>query len=183
MDDTREMMRNRFYGMFQIIKYKEAFYNVHYRKAHLYNVLFSTITLFVSVASALIWSISSSLPILWALVIAAAQMVQAMKDITPWSRRLSALEHFQPDLRMLLLDIENAWDNLDIEVWNTEKIRSMRGAFDLRYFELEQKYIGNTYFPRSDRICAEAQEETDTFFRNRYETYTEKGDEANVPVQ
>lgn len=123
------------------------------------------------------------MPVLWALVIAAAQLVQAMKDLTPWSRRLSALEHFQPDLRMLLLDIENSWDNLDIEDWSTEQIHSARAAFDLRYFELEQKYIGNTYFPRSERIEWAANEETETFFNNRYKSINTKGEENNACKQ
>ena len=164
----RDTMRQRFFVMYQTIKYKDAFFNSHYRRAYWGNLIFSATTLLVSIASALIWSVSNQMPALWAIVIAAAQLMQSLQSFMPWAKRLSALEHFQPDLWDLLLEIENFWNYIDIEAWNAERINSARADFDHDYVALEQKYIGSVHFPNTKRISAEATEETNTFFRNRY---------------
>lgn len=169
----RTQMRDRFWLMFFNLKFRERFYNCHSKRSRRINLLASGTTLVVSFASTLLWSNAtdnSYLAVVWALLIALAQLFQSLRDLFPWGKQLSVLEYFLPELQKLVLDIENTWNLIDFDPnnWDTLKIDQARAEFNRRFVDLEQKYIGSVHFSEGRRIQKKAAAETRLFFSNRY---------------
>lgn len=177
--ENRSEARRRFYSMYYTVKYKEQQCSIYHRIYYNRNLWYSATTVLASIFCSLFWSIFQSLSALWACLIAASQLAQAAKDLLPWSQRLTALEYFLPDVRSLLLDIEDTWNRIDFndEQWDTNAINEKRSQYDHAYGELEAKYIGLFDFPWSKAINEEATTETNIFFNNRYHSPTEGGEQ------
>lgn len=177
MSDERTEFRTRYFAMYQTIKFKECFYSVHRRMSTKYKSIFSAVTILVSISSALAWSVSNSLPILWALLIAVAQLAQTLSGITPWADRLDALKYLLPETRALLLSVENTWNEIDLfpADYTSERINQKRAEYDRAFHDLEAKYIGTLHFPQKQSIINSAQEESELFFKNRYFIENEEG--------
>ena len=84
-------MRDCFWGTYQTIVFKKFYYEEHQRRSE--KLLFWTklACSVVSIISVLIWSISQTMPVLWACLIALAQLAQSLLGYLPWSNQLEAL--------------------------------------------------------------------------------------------
>lgn len=175
-------MRDRFFNMYQSIKYKECFYSAHRENAQkMYNT-YSTITLAISIISVLIWSISKSMPALWAIVIAAAQFAQACGSKLLWTAQLTSLKYLMPELTKLSLDIDHDWLALDLNNYSDEKILKLISAYENRFEALQKQFTDGVSFHKKTDILKKAEAEQRNYFYARYPVIKEmeRGEITNV---
>lgn len=175
-------MRDRFFSMYQCIKYKECFYGAHRENAQkMYNT-YSMITLAVSIISVLIWSISKSMPALWAIVIAIAQFAQACGGKLLWTTQLTSLKYLMPELAKLSLDIDHDWLALDLNSYPDEKILKLISTYENRFEALQKQFTDGIPFHEKAAILKKAEAEQRNYFYARYPVIKEleRGEIANV---
>lgn len=161
-------MRDRFFSMYQCIKYKECFYGSHRENAQkMYNA-YSTITLAVSIISVLIWSISKSMPALWAIVIAVAQFAQACGSKLLWSSQLTSLKYLMPELAKLCLNIDHDWLALDLNNYSDEKILKLISMYEDRFEVLQKQFTDGISFHEKAAILKKAEMDQRNYFYARY---------------
>lgn len=175
-------MRDRFFSMYQCIKYKECFYGAHRENAQkMYNT-YSTITLAISIISVLIWSISKSMPALWAIVIAIAQFAQACGGKLLWTTQLTSLKYLMPELARLTLDIDHAWLALDLDSYSDDKILELISTYENRFESLQRQFTDGIPFHEKATILKKTETEQRNYFYARYPEIKEleRGEKANV---
>lgn len=161
-------MRDRYFSMYQCIKYKECFYSAHHENAQRMYDIYASVTLAISIISVLIWSISKNMPALWAIVIAAAQFAQACSSRLLWSNQLVALKYLMPELARLSLDIDHDWLALDLEGYSDAKILKLISTYENRFESLQKQFTDGVHFHEKEAILRKAEAAQRNYFYARY---------------
>lgn len=164
-------MRDIFWGVYHSIAFKKCYYLAHQRHAE--SCLFAArlICGAVSIVSVLVWGIARSMPVLWACLIALAQLAQAMLGYLPWSQQLNALRYLLPELDMLLVDLNEDWLRLAYaDPEDADALAACAVKYDRAFYELEHKYANDVWFPLNKSICDKAEDALDDFLRVRFQT-------------
>lgn len=176
-------MRDRYFSMYQSIKYKECFYAAHQEKARKLYSAYTIIMAMLSIFSVLLWSISKTLPLLWAVVIAAAQFAQALSSYLPWAKQLGALQYLMPELAQLLLDIDHDWLALDLNRYPDARILKLISVYEGRFEALEKQFANDVDFARTKGILKKAELDQRTYFYIRYPEIKEMERRETVDVR
>ena len=172
-------MRDIFWGTYQSLWYKRFFYLAWMRRAETLSFWSRVVCAVVSIISVLVWSISKSLPVLWACLIALAQIVQTLLGYLPWEKQRNALVYMLPELNALLADLHSDWLRLGYaHEDNDEALSSAAALYDRRFYELENRYTNGIWFPRRKRIMEETEADWDRYMSVRFDI--PKGDEQIV---
>lgn len=161
-------MRDRYFSMYQSIKYKECFYAAHQEKAHKMYSLYTIIMAALSIFSVLLWSISKTMPVLWAMFIAAAQFAQALSSYLPWAKQLSALKYLMPELAQLSLDIDHDWLALNLNKHSDSQILKLISVYEGRFEALERQFTNDVDFDQTKDILKKAESDQRNHFYIRY---------------
>lgn len=171
-------MRNRFWGMYQSIVYKKNVFEEIRRRAELWFFLSRVVFALVSIASVLAWSVSKSMPVLWACLIAGAQIAQSLVDFLPWANQIRALKFLLPEMISLIWEIDKDWMRIENgELWDDDELFSLISGYEKRFSDLEAKYTNDVWFYALKSVKTAADKETDAYFNIRYST--EKGSDAD----
>lgn len=171
-------MREYFWGVYYSIAYKKFYYLAHQRRSQTLLFAAKCICGGVSIISILIWGIARSMPVLWACLIALAQLSQTMLEYLPWSKQLNALNYLLPSLDELLLDVYEDWLRYGCdEKDNRSMLAECAVKYDRKYFELENRYTAGVWFPMWKSVCKRAETACDHYFDVRFPA--QKGDDPN----
>lgn len=161
-------MRDRYFSMYQSIKYKECFYAAHQEKAHKMYSSYTVIMAALSIFSVLLWSVSRTMPVLWAMFIAAAQFAQALSSYLPWAKQLGALKYLMPELAQLSLDIDHDWLALDLNGYSDARILKLISEYEGRFEALEKQFTNDVDFARAKDVLKKAEADQQAYFYIRY---------------
>lgn len=174
-------MRERYFHMYESIKFKECFYAAHEVRANRLYRLFTSITLAISIISVLVWSVSKTVPALWAIIIAVAQFAQAYSVNLPYSGQLAALKYLMPELNQLLLCIDKSWQEIDVKGYDEEKILGLVSEYEGEFTDLQNRFTRGIQFPEISAVLKKAAEDQASYFSVRYTYSTEQRENvANV---
>ena len=162
-------MNERFWGTYQSIVFKKCYYEEHQRRSERLLFWAKAVCATVSILSALIWSVSRSMPILWACLIALAQIAQTMLGFVPWSQQLSALRYLIPELNALIVDIDADWMRLHYtDKADDEEFIQKTAQHERRFFEAESRFAEGMWFPVVKSVVKNAEKSADSYFLLRY---------------
>ena len=175
-------MRERYFRMYESIKYKECFYDAHFDRANRRYYAFTYMMLAISIGSVLIWNTVNKMPAIWSVVIAAAQFAQALSSYLLCSKQLTALKFLQPELKKLSLAVDRDWLALDLNGYSDKKILELVAKYESAYTSLENQFVQDTEFPESEAILKKAEKDTRAYFYSRYPSTSsnERGELVNV---
>lgn len=91
-------------------------------------------------------------PVLWSIFIMVAQVVQLLRPLFPYAKRIAAFHYFIPALRRLTWDIEMAWYRLELEGHDAVDTLALIDSFRKRYLDLDLQYLGAERLPDLQRI-------------------------------
>ena len=172
-------MRERFFRVYETIIFKECFYQAHEKRARSLSTAYTVLMLPVSIVSVLVWSISKSMPTLWAIVIAVAQLAQALGTFMPFSKQLVSLKFLLPELSRLSIELDKSWLLIDVKQYDDNKILSLINDYENRFNELELKYVSSidVDFSENKSIMKATEKMQRGHFYSRYpEAYLKEGE-------
>ena len=162
-------MRERFWGTYQSIVFKKCYYEEHQRRSERLLFYAKSLCAAVSILSVLIWSISRSMPILWACLIALAQIAQTMINFVPWAQQINALCYLIPGLNALIVDLDADWMILHYtDDGEEETFIEKTAQYERRFFDLEDQFTGGVWFPAVESVIERAEENAKNYFCVRY---------------
>jgi len=138
----------------------------HIARAHKWNRRVNMFMAITSSSSIGAWVIWQKLSWIWASVIAASQVLGAVKEHLPFKRRLSVLYQLRNQIERLCIDAEKNW----YSVANGELTE---GEIHLRTIELkdkgtaiEQEHLSGIVLPEEPRLIFRAREKNRVYFEN-----------------
>jgi hypothetical protein len=114
------------------------------------------------------WFASDSYKLFWACVIAAAQLLDVLKDVFPFSKLHKQAASLTVALELLLIDAEDEWEKIHIGKVEDQAISEQRTRLRKLQLEAEQKHFPEGFEP-DRKIVALATEETRTYFLVTYD--------------
>ena len=113
------------------------------------------------------WFASDSYKLLWGCIIAAAQLLDVLKDVFPFAKVHKQAASLTVALELLLIDAEDEWEKIHIGKVQEEAIIERRTRLRKLQLEAEQKHFPEGFEP-DRKIVALATEETRTYFLITY---------------
>lgn len=163
------MMRGTYFRLFLDLRYKLCYaecYQAHASRMDLWLTLFGAV---VSAGSVAAWSVWKSIPLLWSFLVCAAQVLQICKSHLPYAKRLPALKYAIPDMHKLLLDVENSWNESNIEPCADEAAYStLFEKYSQRYDAIRSRYFDNDDFKSMRYVSALAEKNCKSYFYRFY---------------
>ena len=159
-------MRDEYFLMFQELKYCEYYY-FHYsiRSSRINKLIKGLIAIGASASLATVL-ITNEYKIIFFVIIIMSQILLTLEHLFPFSKQSTTLSFLLPDLRVLNYNI--AHDFFEIDDLSDKNINERIYNYYSKYQGLEQKYIGDTHFPYSNKCKKKATQDCDDFFLTNY---------------
>ena len=113
------------------------------------------------------WVIWRQYAFIWAALIAASQIADALRDVFPFRKRRQALSGWCNALNRLFVDAQRDWDMIASGALSNPKIATLTHQLRQKMQRHEETYIPDG-LPKKQDLFDAAQKEMEEFFRNRY---------------
>lgn len=113
------------------------------------------------------WAIWKQYALVWALLIAASQVADALKDVFPFRRKRQALSKWCNALNNLFVLAQRDWDDISRGNLTDEQIRKLTHQLRLKKQKLEARYIPDG-LPEKEKLFQRAENQVVKFFQARY---------------
>jgi len=127
----------------------------------------ATIRAVASTSSIGAWLIWKRYAFLWAGLLAAAQLIEALKNVFPLYKRRRALSGLSRSLNRLFVEAQRSWDEIATGQCSNAQVRKLCHQIRSRKLKAEAKFMPNG-LGLNKRLSSKAQAESEKFFRERY---------------
>jgi hypothetical protein len=114
------------------------------------------------------WLVWRDWQFVWALVIAASQVINALKSHLPYWQRLKSLSGLVQEFDDLVLFAEERWFDVSEGRLSDEEIHRLHMEVKRRRSRLVNKHLGPVPLPFRDKMFRKAQEQAQLHFDNFY---------------
>jgi len=127
--------------------------------------IFLAITSSSSIAA---WALWKEYDYIWAFIIAASQVITAIKPLLPYKKRLAALHKLGDSLAQLSLSAEKDWFFVSESKWTEEEIHSKWADLKAKALSAEKKSLSGITLPKNKKALIKAEEEADLYLASTY---------------
>lgn len=170
-------MLDKYWGMYVDFKIAEYYYTFYLHRSKHIEFCITAFCLLASASSISAWYIWSQLSNVWAVIIAAAQIISILKPAFPFAKRVSAAEYILQDLRPLLRDVDATW-GYDGSLIPEKEIGAHIKQYEARYDAIEERFSSTELFPQNRNLHDRAQKNAAQYLTTRF-----KIDEKGVVYQ
>lgn len=160
-------MSDKLWSLVVDIKIAERYYWHYINLSKRYDYVLSGLCLFASAASISAWYIWAKVPVLWAIILGAAQVVSTFKPLFPFARRMDAATYVQQDISALFIDIESEWGRCTEEV-SRRQVAKLCAEYSRRLQQIEDRFAPPGLFPQNAKLHHLAQKEAQIYFLSHY---------------
>jgi hypothetical protein len=114
------------------------------------------------------WVLWHEYPLVWSVIIAAAQLLDAVKHVFPFAREHRSASDLTVALELLFIDAQYEWGKIYAGTMTDEDIMGARRKMQKLRLEAEQKHFRDGFQPRK-RLVDLADEEARTYIGLTYE--------------
>ena len=144
--------------------YIEGYYETTVRTDRFVNMVLAV----ASSGSIAGWAVWNEYHYFWATIVAASQVINAIKGYLPYSKRLKGLNALSSELESLFLSMENHWFNVAEGKLSNEEVHKLHMKLKEQRRLLLQKNIGGIDLPHNQRLMDEATASAKIYFNNFY---------------
>lgn len=146
------------------IFYLDLYQENSYRWEKLINI-FSAVVSSTSIAA---WAIWQEFSYVWSGIIAASQVLNAIKGYLPYNTRLKATISFLEELKFLYNKIEYNWFKVSDGELTENEINEILFAFKDEYTNIENNNLKEETLLENERLKKIADQKTDLYFQNNF---------------
>lgn len=163
-------MRTRYWFFFYEITYKSYYYKSFQMLFLFINWCISAFLSLTTLSCITAWSFWNDHATIWAIIICASQILQALFPKLPYNDLLISNRFMVCALDKLLLDIERTWLTIDLHNLPDDEILNQLTIYQQRYSDLVNQFFSGEYLP-SIILCEKSAEKyAQTYFSNNYQT-------------
>jgi len=131
-----------------------------------------TFKVFLAIASSgsiAAWAIWQPLQFIWATIIAASQLLSAIKDLLPYQRRVEKISALGAELGDLFIFAESSWYSVAEGELSDVQIHRLVIEVKRRIAKSAKKHLKDEPLPMRRKLMAEAAEQAKIYFKPYYE--------------
>jgi hypothetical protein len=131
------------------------------------------LNMFLAIASSgsiATWAFWQEHTMVWAGIIAASQVAQAIKPFLPYTKRLKAMTAVTNDLEALFISMETHWFDVYEYKLSDEDIHKLHMSFKEKKRQILQKHLGSESVsaPHEEKYKTKAQSISKSYFTSMY---------------
>ena len=107
------------------------------------------------------WAIWQQAAILWAVIIAASQVVTVIKNFLPYKTRMKSLSGIVQEFEDIILFTEKRWFDVSEGNLTEEEIHNLQFEVRTRKTKALKKHLGNNTLPEKSKLLSKAQNSAD----------------------
>lgn len=160
-------IRQFYWDFFISAKFSQIYYSLYLEDSYRWSRYINSFLAIASSTSIAAWVIWNDIPLVWAAIIAVAQVINAVKQYFPFSDRIVRLNKMNPVLDTVLDDMELMWIDISQNKVADEKIREcLRDCMSKVTKTIDQGLAG---IDMPTRLCFRkaAQQMTDQYVKTR----------------
>ena len=162
------MYQQKYWNQLKDLK-AHVYYVQHYavkqnKRDQIVNI-FLAITSSSSIAA---WALWKEYQFVWAFIIAASQVVTAIKPLLPYKKRLVALNKLGDMLSLIALKAERDWYHVAEGDWTEEQIHNKWADLKEEALSAENKCLNGITLPKDKSVLSIAEQETDLYLNSTY---------------
>lgn len=159
-------MKEQFWKYMQQIQFKIFYLDLYADDAYKKDRAIKGFSAVASSGSIAAWAIWQRWIFGWAVIIAASQVINAVKGYLPYSARLKNIEQAQKPLKLLYNKIEYSWLSVQSGELTEKQINELLYEFQREYIEIESQVSNGDIFLGSKKMRERAKEQTELYFNN-----------------
>lgn len=114
------------------------------------------------------WAIWNQYSFIWAIIIAASQLINAIKQFLPFKLRLKVIAAILKELEELMTFSEMKWFDVAEGNLTDEEINRLQYEVRSKKIKILQKHLGINTLPEKPKLFEKAQEMAITYIKNFY---------------
>ena len=114
------------------------------------------------------WAVWQQYQFVWAFIIAAFQLINAIKAFLPYKKRLQAIGSLLHDLDELFLIAERRWFDVSEGNLTQQEIHKLRLDIKQKKTRTLHKHLGSTVLPQKKTYLNKAMQDATRYFKNFY---------------
>ncbi len=167
MTDSNQYQRRYWTELFELrvhVNYLELYMEESELKDKSINI-FLAVTSSSSICG---WAIWNKYGFIWAVIIAASQLINAVKQFLPYRTRLKATSGIMRELEELSIFAEKKWFDVAEGKLKKKEINKLQFEIRLKKTKAVQKHLGNNTLPTKEKLFNKAKKTAETYINNFY---------------
>jgi len=160
--------QQRYWAELVQLKAQASYLNAYHLECEKCDNALKMILAIASNSSIATWAIWQRLGILWGVIIALSQVVNAIKHLLPWERRAKELANLGRDVADILLVAERDWYRVAEGLWTEEEINDSIAGLRRRRSDAENQHLAGRPLPENRKHMLVAVEHTTKYFKAYY---------------
>lgn len=157
-------MREKYWEFYTRTRFELNYFTQYLNDSYKWQRLIDTFLAVASCGSIAVWAVWNVVPVLWSVIIAASQVMTAVREYLPYAKRIHALTGLNPRFEAVVARIDREWFRVDRGELDDEKTNELIYSFRRECADLSNKYLIGVYFPEREDLKKAAQEDAECFF-------------------
>ena len=114
------------------------------------------------------WVIWKELSFLWGSIIAMSQVINALRPILPYTRRLKLLQEMHSETSKLSLEVEYLWFGVSRGEFTESEIHEKRFSLKTKLEDISNRHLANHVLPKKSKLIDLANQLVDDYLEKNY---------------
>lgn len=160
-------MREEFWNYYVEFGHSYHYLQRYYISSRRIGSIYSGILLLASAGGIATLSCWAKYPTIWALITAAAQVLQALKPLMQSSKQRESLKFIMQDAGAIFDELAEYWERIDTIDPGTDISAEIR-SYKQRFSQVQDRFAGDIDFPEKKRLINLAKKDNAIYFWYHY---------------
>jgi hypothetical protein len=160
--------QEKYWEFLKQIRFELYFIDEYIRSTNKPETAVNVITAIASSGSIASWVIWRDLGFVWGIIIAASQLINAVRPLLPYTRRLKLLQSVHGELAKLSLEVEYNWYGISHGDLTQREIHSKLFELKRKREDIDSRHLANHVLPKKPKLEALANTSVDQYLIRNY---------------
>lgn len=162
------MYQQKYWNQLKELKVHVYYVQIYAVKQNRHDQMINIFLAITSSSSIAAWALWKDYQFLWAFIIAASQVITAIKPLLPYKKRLSGLNKLGDMLSMIALKAERDWYFVAEGKWSEQEIHTKWADLKEDSLTAENKCLNGITLPKDESVLKSAEIEADKYLQSTY---------------
>jgi hypothetical protein len=167
-ESMQESMQERYWKKLTDKRYRLIYINEYYDRSVWIQRMINIFLAISSSGAIAAWAIWKEFPVLWGGIIAASQVVTAIKPYLPYEKRIEDIYNILTQLTVICNEVEAKWYYVANGSMSEEEINDLYYKYEKRWTEVESKCLKGDSIPADARLAHIANEKKEKYFEDQF---------------
>jgi hypothetical protein len=161
-------MQERYWRRLTDKRYQLIYINEYYDRCVRLQRMINIFLAFSTSGAIAAWAIWKEYPVIWALVIAASQVITAIKPYLPYEKRIDGIFDVISQFSVICNELEAKWFYVAKGTMSEEEINELYYNFEKRWTDIESKTLKGDSIKANEKIAAIANVKKEKYFSYQF---------------